>query len=319
MIFRCVITGFICLMAAFSIQAQCFASAGNPVGGTSNMGAMNKHIFRLAAFYRFSFSDRYFEGYKKYEGANGILKQANFNYIGWLFGYGLTKRLTIETEGGYYINKTQVYHFNNEKLKGYGLSNAVISLKPRIYHNPDKRFEISCGLGANIPFSVHFQAVDGVTLPVDLQPSTGSFGLVFQTFIIKENSFKAYRIFLVSRIEKYFENRQKYLFGTLYSTSFYFSRHFVFEKWKLKDWTLIMQLRNQYKERNKREGKTVSASGSCLFFLAPQINLSVHESWNISLIGDIPVFQYYHNIQLANSFSLALSITKDFEFKKKNK
>ncbi len=310
----CLIFG---MMFTQSAWAQCFASAGNPVGGTANLGVMNKNTFRIGTFYRFSYSHRYLNGDKNYTGNAGILKDANYNYLGLLVGYGILDQLTVEAEGGYYINKTQVYKLNNMKLKGYGLSNAVISMKPRLYYNADKRVEISCGLGANIPFTRNFQAVDGVTLPVDIQASTGSFGMVFQAFIIKEYSFQGMRFFLTNRIEKYFENKQDYLFGTLYSTSFFFSKHFVFEKLKLKDWTFIVQLKNQIKEKNKHYKQTVDASGSVLLFLVPQINVSINDNWNVSVMADIPVYQYYNKIQLANTCSVGLSIFRDFSFEKK--
>lgn len=277
---------------------------------------MNKNTLRVGAFYRFAYSNKYLEGYKRYKGNSGILKFAYYNYVGWLVGYGITEKLTIETEGGYFINKTQVYKIENTHLTGNGFSNAVISLKPRLYYHADKRFELSCALGASIPFTSKFQQVDGVTLPIDLQSSTGSFGLVSQVFIIKENSFKGMRFFLTNRIEKYFKNKQDYLFGTLYTTSFFFSKHFVFEKLKLKDWTLIIQLKNQIKERNVRDGKLVDASGSCLFFIGPQVNMSINDKWNISVMADIPVFQYYHGIQLANTCAVGVSLIRDFSFTK---
>lgn len=318
--YRLFIIGAILIFFSFSAKAQCFASAGNPVGGTANLGVMNKNTFRAGTFYRFSYSNKYLDGHKRYTGNSGILKYAHYNYIGLLAGYGIIDQLTVEAEGGYYINKTQVYKLNNQKLTGNGFSNAVISLKPRLYYHVDKRFEISCALGANIPFSRKYQVVDGVTLPVDLQASTGSFGIVFQAFIIKENSFKGMRFFLTNRIEKYFTNKQDYLFGTLYSTSFFFSKHFVFEKLKkAKDWTFIIQLKNQIKEKNKHNNQTVDASGSVSFFLGPQINMSINDNWNISVMADIPVYQYYYKIQLANACSFGVSIFRDFSFQKKQK
>lgn len=308
----------ILFFSSYQAKAQCFASAGNPVGGTANMGVMEKKTLRLAGFYRYSYSGKYMSGDKSYTGSSGILNKAFFNYAGWLAGYGVSDKLTIETEGGYFINKTQSYKFNNECLTGFGLSNAVISVKPRLYVNRDKRIEISGAVGVNIPFSKEFQVVDNVTLPVDIQPSTGSYGLVFQSFFIKEDSFNANRFFLINRIEKYFENNENYLFGSLYSTSFYFSKHFVFEKWKLKDWTMILQLKNQIKQKNKRVNNIVEASGSCLFFLTPQINLSLYDKWNVSVLFDIPIYQHYNEVQLANSYSFAFSLIRDFSFYKNN-
>lgn len=312
--YRNIATIIILFFSIYQAKAQCFASAGNPVGGTANMGVMDKNTLRVSTFYRYSYSGKYMSGDSPYSGPSEILNHAFFNYTGWLVGYGISEKLTIETEGGYFINKTQSYQFNNENLTGFGLSNAVVSLKPRLYMNKDKRFEISGSLGFSIPFSRERQAVGGVDLPIDLQPSTGSYGLVFQSFFIKENSFKAIRFFLINRVEKYFENKQDYLFGTLYSTSFYFSKHFIFDKWKLQDWTLIMQLKNQIKDKNIGVKNTVEALGSCLFFLSPQINLSLYDKWNVSVLFDIPIYQHYNEVQLANNYSFAVSLIRDFSF-----
>ena len=312
----------ICLVLSIfnlEVEAQCFASAGNPIGGTANMGVMDKNALRTAVFYKFAYSGKYHQGNRNYTGQGAVLNYAWYNYSGWLVAYGISDKLTIETEGGYFINKSQNYEINNSTLSGNGLSNAVVSIKPRLFYNPDKRVEISCALGANIPFSLEPQIKDGVRLPIDIQPSTGSFGIVFQSFFIKENSFNAIRFLLTNRIEKYFLNNQDYLFGNLYSTSFYFSRHFIFNQLKLKDWTLILQLKNQIKDKNYREGNIVTASGSFLLFLGPQINLALNNKWNISLLGEIPLYQNYNDIQLANNYAFVFSLVRDFQLNKAEK
>lgn len=298
--------------ASGALRAQCFTTSGNPVGGTTNMGVMDKNTLRMTLFYRFSCSDQYFLGNKKYSGNQGVLQKASYNYLGLLSGYGLTDRLTVEAEAGYYINKTQLYYIEDTELTGRGLSNLVISLKPQLYHHPDKRFEVSCALGANIPFSTEMQQVQGVTLPINIQPSIGSYGLVFQSFLVKENSFRATRFFWVGRVEKYFKNPQDYEPGTLYMNSFFFSKHFTFEQWRLKDWTFILQLRNQIKKQDTRSDQIIGASGNFLLFLIPQVNLTIGEHWNVSALIDIPVYRYYNGIQLANRSSFVLTLIRDF-------
>jgi hypothetical protein len=311
------------LLAFYSniAKAQCCASSGNPIGGTVNIGILDKNVLRIASFYRTSYSDKYLKGDELYTGEIATLKKAGYNFIGLLAGYGITDKISIEIETGYYINKTQVFKDSlvtsiDEKLTGYGLSDVVISIKPMIYNNPDKKFEISCGIGANIPFSRELQHAGSVILPVDLQPSTGSFGLVFQTNIIKENSFRSMSFLLVSRIQKYFENKQNYTYGNSYSNSVYFSKYFSLENKHINGWTLILQLKNQITEKSLLEGHTIDGSGNCSFFLVPQINLSVFNDWNISILFDIPFYQYYNDIQLANKTSFALSVTKDIFFRK---
>ncbi|MBU0489414.1 MAG: hypothetical protein KKA07_09285 [Bacteroidetes bacterium] len=277
---------------------------------------MDARTMRVAGFYRYSSSNKYMENDKLYNGTKGILSKAWYNYSGLLTGYGVTDKLTIEAEAGYYFNKTQKYNYQGIELTGSGLSNAVVSIKPRIYFHPDKRIEFSLAAGANLPFSTKWQEKNGVTLPVDIQPSTGSYGVVLQSFLVKENSFRGIRFFWVNRYEKYFENKQGYLFGPLYTGSLYFSKHFVFEKYKLKDWTTIIQLKSQNKASNFRNGTKVNASGSVVFFLIPQLNASIADKWNVSVLADIPIYQKYKEIQLATSFSFAVSIIRDIEFKK---
>lgn len=307
---------FLLILSEQIIEAQCCASHGNPIGGTVNIGLLDKNIFRIASFYRISYSDKYFIGDKLYTGEIGTLKRAVYNYIGLLVGYGITDKISFGLETGYFINKTHVYKINNESVSSHGLSDIVISFRPKIYHNSDKQIEINCALGPNIPFSRNLQRIDGVTLSRDLQPSTGSFGLVFQSNIIKEDSFRSLNFLLVNRIEKYFENKQHYIYGNTFSNSLYFSKFFPIANPELKGLTAILQLKNQIREKNIKEGQFVDASGSCLFFLIPQINLSIKDNWNFFILSDIPIYQYYNEIQFSKNTSFAVGIIKDYSLNK---
>jgi hypothetical protein len=303
------------LIPVFS-RAQCFASPGNPVGGASNMGVMNKNAFRVMSFYRYQLSLRYFQGNELYTESNRPLSSANYNYQGLLLGYGLTDRFTLESEFGYFYNKTQHYRFNHAVLNGFGLSNTLLSLKYGFLQNNDKRFEISGAAGLNIPFRRTMMSVDGVTLPVDLQPSTASYGITLQSFIVKENSFSSMRYFWVNRYEINFENPQGYVFGKVFSSSVFVSRHFTFGEGRWKDWTLILQGRFQMKEKNTRDGNIVLASGGHSVMFAPQVNFSPGENWNISLVFERPLYQYLNSIQLGSQYAVLLNMSRDFSIKK---
>lgn len=318
MTFRFLVIALILSIAddSTSAFAQCFASAGNPVGGTESIGTLDARLLRLQTAYRFSYSDRYYEGVRRYRGGKGILHSAHYNYVGWMTGYGIKDWLNAELEAGYFINKTQRYKVNDYQLRGSGASNIVANLKQRLFFYPSRRVEFSASIGSNIPFSCEQQTSDGVVLPIDVQPSTGSYGLVLQTFFVKENSFNAWRFFWVNRVEKYFVNRQGYFFGTVFTSSVFASKHLVIDRWKLKDWTLIMQIRNSLKLPNHRDGQEVKASGSFVVFIVPQINLSLPAAWNISLMGDLPVLQHYNEIQLGTSFLGGISASKDIQIGK---
>jgi hypothetical protein len=291
------------------VSSQCLSTV-NPVGGTSNLLALQSKTIRTIAFYRFNYGNKYFHEDKPSD--FNLIKSACYNYIGTILGYGITSRLTLETEAGYFVNKTQQYNVDPiQKLRGYGFSNIVVSARYGIYRNNHRRLFYSASAGVKIPCSVNYQVIDGVELPEELQPSVGSYGLVFQSFLVKENSLRGLRYFLTNRLETNRTNRKNFKLGTSFFTSFYISKHLLFG-WIKGDWTTILQLRNEIRSRNIRADEPVEASGSIIVFLSPQINYSINETWNISVMCDIPIYQYLNGVQLGSKYGITIGFARDF-------
>lgn len=313
----CILAFIFLLSGGGKAVAQCFASPGNPIAGSTNLGILDPHIVRAIGFYQFSLSDRYYEGRHPsgYDPA-GAISSAWYNYTGLSIGYGLTRRFSIETDLGYFVNKTQEYRYLDHSLTGSGLSNAVISGKYNLHQDLVRRVELTVSAGPKLPFSTRPQVVDGVELPIDVQASTGNFGAVGQLFFVKEFDAVSARLILMGRYENNFtENRQGYRFGDAWITSVFLSKHLA-NRWTglTKDLTLILQGRYEYRGQNIRHGQPVAYSGSNLFFVAPQLNYNLNYIWNFSVIFDVPVYQYYNGIQLANSFAVTFSVARDIGF-----
>ena len=304
----------ILILAASTIRpaaSQCFSSA-NPVGGSANLLVLDKKTFRFVGYYRHASSNRYFEGSS--ESDFDQVNKANYNFGGAIIAFGLFKKLSLETEWGYFFNKT--YHFNvpaGNEITGRGFYNTVVSGKFRILTDYPRRFFISGSVGAKIPLSLNSKVVNGITLPVDLQPSTNAFGSVLQLFFVKENSESGMRYFLISRYEYNLPNRSEYQLGQAFLTSFFVSKH-IPDHWLPGDWTTIIQLRNETRTKNRREGSCECVSGGSIFLLSPQVNFSIHEKWNVSFIFDIPVYQYFNGIQLAYNYAFTVNLSRDIAF-----
>ncbi len=300
------------------IYAQCFASPGNPIAGSTNLGVLDKGIIRTVSFYQYSLLNKYMEGSSVIDyNLSSAVSSANYNYAGFSIGYGITNKFTIETEMGYFINKTQNFKYIDFTERGYGLSNAIISGKYNLYKNLIKGVEFSFAAGAKIPFSIKPQIVDGVQLSIDAQPSTGNFGGVLQTFFVKEFDIISARIILINRYETNFtESKQGYKFGDAFTSSLFLSKHLANPYTRLtKDITAIIQLRHEYVMPYYENGKLADyKSGNNSVYISPQINYNLNLIWNFSLMYDIPVYQYYNGIQLAHSYAITFSITKDFGF-----
>ncbi len=310
----------IILALGINTNAQCFGSPGNPVAGTSNAGSLQKKLFRTSLYHRYSYSDTYRTG-SKITGFS-LYEKANYNYLGLTLAYGLTDKITIESETGYFVNKT--IHYNSSLIlpeseytkSGFGLSHTLISLKYLII--PDNKHPIrwAIGAGGRIPLRQQPQYENNSLLPQDVQPSNMAFGIALQSFFVHENSFKGRRIFLINRYEYYFENSQQFQWGqVLYNSLFYSKRLHFKQQWLTENWTGILQLRHEYRTHNYNYLLTspkVAGSGNNLIFITPQLNYTHHEILNISFLADIPVYQYYNETQLSNKFSFTLNITRDF-------
>lgn len=299
----------ISLLMPLAILGQCFSSSGNPVGGSGNMGCLDKKTLSIMGFYRYSQSDRFYEGSKRSD--LSMIRNANYNFLGTLLAYGITSKITAETELGYFINKTKNYQSPADySLTGTGLTNSLISGKFQVYYDPQKKVEYSASLGIKIPFSLQSQTVDNVRLPFDLQPSTSTIGAVLQSYLIKEQSLTGMRYFLYNRVEINGTNRDGYRYGNVFINSLFVSKHLIrTSNWPVSG-TLILQLRNETRGRSFINQNIEPASGSVKFFLSPQINFSVVDKWYISLMMDLPVYQYYQYIQLADRMAFTVVLVK---------
>ncbi len=302
-------TGLLFIILAFCnipVFSQCLSSV-NPVGGTANLLVLEKHSVRFISFYKHNTGNQYYHQNKPSD--FDLINRAFYNYLGLIAAYGLTNKLTFETEAGYFINKTQKYNLSpSYTLRGYGFSNAVISAKYGLYTNNVKRLYYSVAVGAKLPFTTDPQIVDGVELPLEVQPTIGCYGLVIQSFFIKENSFKGLRFFITNRIEVNTANKQNYRPGTSVFTSFFLSKHLM-SHWLPGDWTTIIQLRNEFRAKDKLCCGFKEASGGVLFFVSPQINYSIKEKWNVSFMFDYPVYQHFNGTQLGTKYGFTLSLS----------
>ena len=301
------------LINTIPLGAQCFSSSGNPVGGSQNMGTLNKRVLSCLAFHKTSYSDRYFEGDQISE--VDILKNANFNYSGFVVAYGLTRKLTVEAEAGFFINKTKNYNIPaGYSLKGFGPSTLLLSAKVPLIINYEKGFSWAASAGLKTPFKRELQYIDNVRLPFDLQPSTGAFGLAVQSFIMKQNSFTGMRYFLFNRMDLNGTSMDGYHYGASFVNAVFISKHLI----KTSSWpvsiTMILQLKNEIYRQNSLWDEPEISSGAVKIFAVPQLNFSFHEIWNLSISTDLPLYQNYNHIQLANRMALSLSLSRAFEF-----
>ncbi len=304
------------------LNAQC-CSTGSPVGASVYVGVLGRNYLRVIGYYRHSFSDTYYEGDHVAKNQDPVYN-SSFNFSGVTLGYGITKRLTVEIEAGYYFDKTQnKFKYNSEgnkidyQLQGSGMSNGTLTVKYGDYINPAKQVEITSGLGFRFPFSLTPQYFNGVILDRDVQPSTNAFGVSGILFLSKGFQSISMRVFSINRYDYNFADNLNYKYGNILLNSVFVSK---------KIFTYFfgtLQLRNEWKTNDRdlnnldvRNGK-ITDTGFDLVTVAPQLSYSIAGKWNLMAVFDIPVYKYYNGRQMTPSYSVAVSLTRDFNLARK--
>ena len=311
------------LFLSHSSEAQC-CSTGSPVGASVYVGVLGKNYLRGITYYRHSYSDTYYEGSHKTT-ENVDLANSSYNFAGIAIAYGLTKRLTIETDAGYYFDKTQ-NHLNPKvpQSKGYGMSNGSVTLKYGALVKPASQVEITAGAGFRYPFTTHPQYIDGMQVSRDLQPSTNAFGASAMLFLNKGFPSITLRLFSISRYDYNFRAKNDYIQHTDYKYGNILLNSIFVSKKIMKYFFGIVQVRYEWKTNDQdfasisyEENYKVENSGFNLITVSPQLSYSIVGKWNLTVLCDIPVYKFYNGKQMTPKYSFAVSLTRDFNLGKK--
>lgn len=294
------------------------------MGGDANQGVLNKNSARLIGVLKNSVSNDYYEGSKKSSGKS-FVDRGSFRFSGITLAYGLFKKITIESEIGYFLSKKQEYNtsLGKKELIGTGLSDLAFIGKYRIVSASASQFELTAGVGYKMPVGQHQQRNEnGILLPIDVQPTSGAHGYLGTLFLYKGFIEKKLRFFLTSRVQitpydvvfsevvpdKY------YRFGNFYTTSLFTSYSLTHR------WSMVLQARHEYRTKDiyKFEGdagyRTYESSGGQKIFIVPQVIFEIRQGFNASAIFDFPVYQFYNQKQLATAYAGAFTLSKAFDF-----
>jgi hypothetical protein len=293
------------------------------VGASVYVGVLGKNYLRAISYYRHGYSDTYYEEDHSTQD-NLALYNSRFNFAGIAFAYGVTKRLTMEIDAGYYFDKTQNGHYHdptldstiNYQTRGYGLSNGTLTFKYGTIIRPIQQIELTTGFGIRFPFSTNPQIVDGMQLNRDVQPSTNAFGVSEMLFFNKGFPSITLRLFSINRYDYNFEDKNSYKYGNILLNSIFISKKIA------KYFFGILQIRNEWKTNDKdytnnKVDHKVTDSGFDLVTISPQLSYSIVGKWNLTASYDIPLYKYYNGKQMTPAYSIALSLTRDFNLGKK--
>lgn len=304
---------FTCLIcfSVFNAAGQC-CSAGNPMGGDDSYDGLNKNNLRIYTFYKNSLSKDYYHFEKKYD--IPYVQKSYYDYGNLSLTYGLFSRLSLHTELGYFIDKAQEVNINkeNEKIKAKGLGDLGLNIRYVVIKTVKPISQLVFSAGIKAPIGSFKEEIDGVTIPLSLQPSSGAFKYNASTFYFRKrndrkfgwNSFIHYEIsqtieqgYLIYRYGNYFQ----FALAGIYTIS--------------KNFNFIANTKLEWREKDTRElGIKIESTGSRVIFFNPQLMYSFKSKWAIIIMSDIPMYKYVNGYQLTNKFSIQAGLRTNFSF-----
>lgn len=288
--------------------AQC-CSAGNPSSFSYNdQGLLKARSLFVSSSLRYGYSGKYYSGDKA--ATMNFKAPANFSFVDLRIAYGMSKRFTIQAETGYFLAKVQHNPYPNPPDRGYGLGDASFGLRYRAFKSTKHKIELNTSAGMRLPVGVFDQEVDGVKLPLSIQPSSGSLVYLGGATLSKTLSNNKLHIYssIFAEFPQLIDSKNFYYrYGNLYNLSVSVS-YPVYKLFKP-----ALQLQGEMRSRATRENdQLVDASGYKVLFVTPMIECNALRNFSVLWYADLPVYRYFNGIQLANSFKTGIRFAYSF-------
>lgn len=314
-------------------QGCCSGGSGSPMVGGVSMGVLQQGQFDFGESYQFFYSDKFLAGSK--DTSSALVKDLTTNYLYTRFGYGISSRLSIYGEVGYFINKTEKGYDAERpdyirESKGFG--DLIILPRYNVYEKSSekKHVEITLGVGIKIPLgnfhdstTVYVDPSSGeefnTVSPPTVQTTTGSNDFIFYGFAIREFKPAKLKVFMSATFIEKGYNAMGEKFGNFLGVGLFVNKMY---RRKL---GLTGQLRYEYIGSMKLSPNVdfvaqgisvdpVSTGGKKLSFV-PQITYSIK---SVTFYGmyDLPLYQYMNGMQIASKHLVTCGINYRFKPKK---
>lgn len=302
------------------VKAQTCCSGGVPLGGSLGLGAADNHSLQLLLTYDnnsindlVSFSEKLDDDTRSRSTQSSIIE----------LSYGLHKRLSL-TGVFPYIRQTrriQGYLGQEDFTAVQGLGDVVLLAKYRLLNpNNSKNMDWIIGAGPKIPTAkTNFRNNQGLVLPADMQPGSGSLDGIFWSYFLKSRLMNnpnlgllAISTFRYSGKNKKYNTTQTYQFGNEFQANLGLNYNF-FAKRPIDIFTFL-----RYRKQGEDiiDGGVFPSSGGQWVYLIPGININFTPGFTFRLSGDIPLYRKLEGTQLTTSYKFTAALFFNIPLKK---
>lgn len=299
-------------------NSQCPCSMGaavgglTPVGGTINTGVLREGYLRASSFYNYSFGNEHYHNDMKISISDFksekivVSKKFRNQFVGALLAYGISNKLTLEAELGYFPEKFQnISEYNSPffDVISRGFSHITFAGKYNLFYDVKSDIEYTFGGGLTIPLDFFSD-----TLPYNLYPSNGNYGFIVQSFLHKGFKNTNFHLILYNKYIYNFARTRDYTQGNSLQNSLFLAQGLT------RNFSGIIEFRHEHYSRDNYQDKIIDDSGANILSLTPQFYF-VYNELNIALYASIPIFRYYFGEQLSMKYNFGINLTYQLKIK----
>lgn len=290
------------------IFAQACCTAGTPLLGSLEMTSAPKGILQFGFTTEHNSLTNVLSGSTKLKNPERErISQSALLEI----NYGITNRLSITGLFSYIRQQRTITNFSSENvltLSGVG-DIALLTKYSLIPFSIIGREELSIGLGLKFPVGNSNIKSNGVLLPADMQPGTGSWdGFLWGyyskgEFLYSDLTFLGNLSYRFNGTNNRFANSEKgYGFGNEFIGNFGLN----YQISSYLDITIITKYRNT--RADKFNNQVIPNTGGNWFYLVPGISYYLTEKLSTRIDTEIPIFRQVKGTQLTTTYTVSLSI-----------
>tara|TARA_B110000014_G_C20103026_1_gene579452 strand:- start:763 stop:1800 length:1038 start_codon:yes stop_codon:yes gene_type:complete len=310
-------------------QGCCSGGSGIPIAGGAATGVLKQHQMEVSGNYQYIRSNKF---YTENRDTAALFDHLNSSYIFLRTDYGLTDKLTLSIAGGYFSGKSLVELEQTDTVSSSGFGDLIIFPRFDVYNKTKnkKQTEITIGLGLKIPLGSHSDsnlvfshpiAGDFYTIsPPTVQPTNGSYDMMFYSFFFRSYQKRKFRVFANTFYFKRGYNSLGQKFGDYASIGVFASKTF-FRKigvtGQLKgEWIGEMKAARNIDLLASYNIDQISTGSRKLFFV-PQVSF-IQKSMIFYITNEIPLYQFVNGTQIGSQHQITFGFNYRFMLKKGN-
>ena len=309
-------------------QGCCSGGSGSPIAGGASQGVLQERQMEVSFSHQYLSTNKFLVGDRD---TSALFDNLYSNYLYGRIAYGVTQKLTMSIESGYFMNKTQYGLERKDTIKSSGIADLILFPRYNLYtRNTEKtKTEITVGMGFKIPVGKYNDstvvyrnpannAKFYTTSPPTIQPTNGSQDFIFYGFVFRGYTEKKFRMFANMIYIKKGWNPLGQKFGDYASLGLFAS------KTVFKGLGLTLQIRGEYVTKMKYDKNVdmlalynidVKSTGSRKIFITPQINY-VFKNWIFYCLYETPLYQFVNGTQVGSQHQLTTGLAYRFFIKK---